>query len=102
MPWLEEQLEPLRASARTVAVVLDPDHAVSARDLELLGAVAEAADWWSLRRVYEHQGRRRPSDDPKLLILVHSADYRQPRDLPFDIERACDVICIRPSQAGGP
>lgn len=64
-------------------------------DVEGYGAAVEARDWFEIRRSYEQQGRRRPAGAPKLVILVHSASHRDPRDLPYDIEQASEVVRVR-------
>lgn len=93
--WLEDQIEVIRTTERRTAVVLDPDGILKPADLEAYGSVVEARDWYAIRKAYEHEGRRRPAIPPKLIVLVHSQDHRESRDLPFDIEQASEVARVR-------
>jgi hypothetical protein len=94
-PWLEHQIEVIRTTERKTTVVLDPDCILNTADLGTYGTVIEACDWYTIRKAYEHEGRRRPVVAPKLIILVHSQDHRESRDLPFDIEQASEVARVR-------
>jgi hypothetical protein len=92
--WLQRQLDPLRTAGR-LAVVLDREELLEARDLESWGESLEVRDWYELRRAYEQAGRRRTAESDRLVIFVHSDAYSENRDLPYDIERAAVVIRAR-------
>lgn len=86
--WVSQCLAPARAVSSGVVVVLDRDGLV---DQELLaGDVVLVDDWWSLRRAYERDGRRRPDDLAPLVIVVSGELASLP--LPWDIEQASAAI----------
>lgn len=93
--WLRRQLRPIEATTVRFAVVLDPDRLIEAETEQLGGDPVVVRDWYGLRRVYERGGRRRPITSPRLVVLVQSATYREPRDLPFDVEQAATVVRLR-------
>lgn len=92
--WLRHQLDPIASAARLV-IVLDPHCLLDSRDLQPSGEVAEAADWYTLRRLYEKAGRRGSPESERLIVLVHSDAYAESRDLPFDIGRRAAVVRAR-------
>lgn len=94
-PWLTSQLAPISASDVRLGIVIDPERLLSHGDIESAGEVVDADDWYLLRRAYELHARRRSQDAPRLIVLVHSPVYQEPRDLPYDIERAATVIRVR-------
>lgn len=91
--WLQEQLAHLRVSAGVV-VVIDPDRLLQAPDFGLETDIYEAEDWFSLRRIYEYQGKDGSEGQPVTIHLV-SNDFSDPRDLPYDIQRAATLVRIR-------
>ncbi len=93
--WLASQMAPILASDVRLGIVIDPERLLSRADIESIGEVAEADGWYSLRRTYEQHGRRRGQEAPRLVIVVHSTTYQEPRDLPYDIERASTAVRLR-------
>jgi hypothetical protein len=88
-------LAPIEESTQRVATVLDPEDAVRPADVDRLGQMEVAWGWWDLRRLYEHLGRRRPPDADRLVLVVKGGEFRERRDLPYDIEQATVVVEVR-------
>jgi len=78
----------------SVAVVLDPEDALRPDELAGLGEVQTIHGWFELRRAYEHRGRRRREEAGQIVLVLKDPSFREPRDLPFDIERASVVAVI--------
>ncbi|MDF1597629.1 MAG: PglZ domain-containing protein [Acidimicrobiia bacterium] len=86
----------------SIRIVLDPDRVLGEADLVDLadvGDVVVISDWLEMRRSYEIEGRHRPLDDRPLVMVVQSDDFREPRQLPFDIEQRADVGRVRLAMA---
>ena len=92
------------ASRRTGAtVVLDPSGLF---DQQAAGALSEdceiirVTDWSELRCAWDLDVRRRP-ESPHRLVVVRSAEFSKPTDLPWDIqhEAAAVVLLRRPEPA---
>jgi hypothetical protein len=93
--WLALQLEPIRRRPDSqAAIVLDPDLVLSANELSGYGDVVRVTDWYSLRQAYEQHGRRRPPDQPKLILLVQSERFRDRTELAYDLEQSSLVVRI--------
>lgn len=95
--WVRRQLRQVYESVRPIRIILDPDRIMSDEEIaELsgLGTTAVAIDWLELRRVYEESGRHRPMDEVPLVIVVRSADFREARHLPYDIEQRAEVVRV--------
>jgi hypothetical protein len=71
-----------------VVLVLDRDGLVDSASLS--GDVVVVDDWWSLRSLYERDGRRRPDDLPPLVIVI--SDDLASSSLPWDIEQASAAV----------
>jgi hypothetical protein len=71
-----------------LVVVLDRDRLV--KPASLSGDVVFVEDWWSLRREYEHRGRRRSANIAPLVIVVSGDLASSP--LPWDIEQASAAV----------
>lgn len=81
--WTRRQLAPVRAATCGVTVVIDPDSLVSLTDLS--GQVEVVNDWWSLRAIYERDGRRRADESPPLVLIIRPP--MSASDVPWDIEQ---------------
>lgn len=92
-PWIRKQLDQLSGSK--LAVVLDPEELISARELGDWGEVIDAADWYTLRRAFERHGRQPEEKSSPLILHVCSDQFLEPRDLPYDIERSAKVVRVR-------
>jgi hypothetical protein len=82
----------------SIRIILDPDGLLIEADiaeLSVIGEAVEITDWLELRRVYEVSGRNRSPDDVPLILVVRSEDFRERRQLPFDIEQRADVERLR-------
>lgn len=94
--WVTRQLH---VSGTGPVVVIDR-RSIVAED-ELAAAFAEPIqlehvdDWFSLRRVWEREGRGRAAAAPRLIIVTSDATIDRPEDLPFDVEQASVVCRIR-------
>ncbi|MEX2548416.1 MAG: BREX-3 system phosphatase PglZ [Chloroflexota bacterium] len=86
--FVSQRLAPVRSAMRGVVIVLDRDRVVEPESLP--GVVVVAEDWWALRREYERNGRRRPSDRPPLVIVIVGDLALKP--LPWDVERECTAV----------
>jgi hypothetical protein len=96
--WIARQLHPVRGSVQPNRIILDPDLLLSdaeIAELNGLGEAATAADWLELRRIYEESGRYRPVDEVPLVLVVRSSEFRERRQLPYDIEQRADVVRVR-------
>jgi hypothetical protein len=78
-----------------VRIILDPDGLLEPGALEDGPEVAEATDWYDLRRAYEQRGRDRSSSAQPLIIIVRSQSFVRAHDLPFDIEQIATVVRLR-------
>lgn len=90
--WLARQLAPIERSDRLLAFVLDPEDAVRPDDVDALGSVEVVRSWFELRRAFEHRGRRRARREGRLILLLKDTEFRERRDLPYDIEQAGVVV----------
>lgn len=88
--WLSKRLAPARAVGSGVVVVLDRDRLVDPAWIS--GDVVLAGDWWSLRCLYERDGRRRTDALGPLTIVVVGDLASLP--LPWDIEQASRAVVI--------
>ncbi len=93
--WVQEQLAPLERATEPLAIVLDPEDALQLADIEGWGDVEIVHGWYELRRAYEQRGRGRASAEGRLVLLVRGLDFREARDLPFDIEQAAAVAVVQ-------
>jgi hypothetical protein len=82
--WLKRQLAPAERVASGLVVVTDIDGLLDPRSVT--GEAEIVDNWWELRSTYERRGRRRPTGEPPLVLVVRPPLAREP--LPWDIERA--------------
>src|SRR3954471_20672488 len=78
--WVSQCLAAARAVSSGVVIVLDRDRLVEAAGLP--GDVVFVDDWWSLRRAYERDGRRRAGDRVPLVVVISGDLASTP--LPWD------------------
>ena len=88
--WLSHRLAPARAVRSGVVLVVDCDQLVEPALLQ--GDVVAIEDWWSLRRVYELDGRHRSEEIAPLIFVISGDLIASP--LPWDIEQACAVVVV--------
>src|SRR2546429_85030 len=92
--WQHAQLRPLREHPLRLGVVLDPDAILSTDLLAEYGNVQEVDDWVVLRRTFEqHRASLSACEQPRLILLLRSSEFREVRDLPWDISH--EVLCLR-------
>lgn len=94
--WITRQL---RGNGTSPVVVIDPRGIVTEAELCAAFAapiqIARAADWFSLRRAWELEGRDRSPAAPRLILVTSDATVDRAEDLPFDLERTSVVCRIR-------
>lgn len=97
-PWIERQLEPALRRSGAPTVVLDPDGLLGKElvdgfpgDLRVL----RASGWRDLRVIWDLDVRREVSG-ATTLVVVSSGDFREPVDLPWEVEQeAAGVLVLR-------
>lgn len=91
MNWLTQQLAGIAASDRPFSIILDPD-GVAARFPDAAGIVDQpvVGDWVSLRRLFMEARK----DGHQTVVIVQSTEFRERRDLPWDIDRASRVTLL--------
>ncbi len=92
--WVVRLLDPA-LDAGPVIVALDADGWIDPAEVPS-AETAFAEDWWSLRRIWERDGRRRSVDRPPLLIVVSDPELQRPEQLPWDVSHAAQCVRIRP------
>jgi hypothetical protein len=94
MRWLDGQLSPLRAYGTTPVVILDADGFVHEESIRYFGRPSLVHDYIELRRAWEACGRRRVCSS-RPVFIVRSADFSEPRSLPWDIAQSAEVVVVR-------
>ncbi len=94
MTWLDHALADARAERQQPAVIIDPDCLVDTSAVESLGTVYAACDYLTLRRLWEEHGRHATESD-RPVFHVSSAEFTDPRSLPWDIEQHAVVAIVR-------
>jgi len=94
MRWVTRQLAAVVAERGVPGVVLDPDHLVNDELAAELEVVCTARDYLSLRDAWESHGRQADST-ARPVFLVQSAEFSDPRALPWDIQRGSVVATVR-------
>ena len=96
--WIASQMSGTLARTSGATVVFDPDgvldpHAIAA--IEEAGEVHRVGEWAGLRRAWD-LNIRRGADEPHNLVLLASAEFATPADLPWDIQHeAAEVVRLR-------
>lgn len=95
--WINDATMPLRQRRGSVAVIVDPDRlAGTTVDPAVYGEVRYAANVWQLRCVYETEGRHRPVDAGRLVIVVTDPAVRSREELPWDVAQLPTALLVAP------
>ena len=96
--WLASQLGDALTRRSGATVVLDPDGLLDEHSAATLGASIEilrVSDWVGLRCAWDLDVRRQPAE-PHRLVVVCSAEFTAPTDLPWDVQHeAAEVVRLR-------
>lgn len=91
--WVARLIDPA-LSAGCVVVLLDPDGWLDPSGVPN-AELAAANDWWTLRQIWEREGRYRGADTRPLVIVITDAVFAGLR-LPWDISSSATCVRIRP------
>ena len=98
--WVDAATAPLRESHGGVAIMIDPHRICgTTMDPSTYGEVRCAADLWQLRCQYEIEGRHRPVDSDRLVLVVTDPAVRSREQLPWDLARLPTAVLVAPVPA---